>query len=254
MPDYDLHTHSTYSDGSDLGTMVRAGAEAGLAGIGITDHCTLIQDDFGRADRFDFEETYADRRREIETLRAEVEIEIYDGVEISYLPDIENRIRAFLERAGFDYAIGSVHFTETYDFTTGAGTGSTPAAKRAAIDRYFERQVELVESDLFDIVGHVDLPNRLPGLRDLASADHYRRLAEALKGSGTVPELNAGRIGRDYGEVHPDPAYLDLFDGIPFAAATDAHRPHEVAPRLEALEAVFDEHDLDRVDPTAIPD
>lgn len=253
MPDYDLHTHSTYSDGSDLATMVRAADDAGLAGIGITDHCTLIEDDFGRADRFDFEETYTDRRREIETLRAEVDIEVFDGVEICYSPDIEDRIRAFLERAGFDYAIGSVHFTEEYDFTTGAGTGSTPDAKRAAVDRYFARQIELVESELFDIIGHLDLPNRLPGLRDFTSTDHYRQLADALDEAGTVPEVNAGRIRRDYGAVHPDPANLDLFDGIPFVAGTDAHRPHELAPRLDALEAVFDDHDLERVDPHSMP-
>lgn len=253
MPAYDLHTHSTYSDGSDLGEMVRTAEAAGLRGVGVTDHCTLIEDEFGRADRFDFEETYEERRREIATLRDEVDIEVFDGVEICYSPAIEDRIEAFLDRADFDYVIGSVHFADGYDFTTGAGTGDTEAERRAAIDRYFDRQVDLVESGLFDIVAHVDLPNRLPGLRDLATADHYDRLAGALEGSGTVPEINAGRSRRDYGAVHPDPDFIDRFEGMPFAAGTDAHRPHELAPRLDALEAVIAEYDLVTLDPRSLP-
>ncbi len=249
MLDYDLHTHSTYSDGSELRAIVAAAAQVGLDGIGVTDHCTLIEDDFGRSDRFDFEETFAVRREEIESLRREFDIEIFDGVEVCYAPAVEDRIAAFLDRAGFDYAIGSVHFADGYDYTTGAGTGETRAEHVTAIDRYFDRQVDLVESGLFEIIAHVDLPNRLPGLRDLAEPAHYRRLAEALRGSSTVPEVNAGRIRRDYGDVHPDPDYLEVFADIPFVAASDAHRPHELAPRLASLEAVFAVHDIERVDP-----
>lgn len=249
MLDYDIHTHSTYSDGSELRAMVTAAAEAGLDGIGVTDHCTLIEDDFGRSDRFDFEETFADRREEIESLQREFDIEIFDGVEVCYAPAVEDRIGAFLDRAGFDYAIGSVHFADGYDFTTGAGTGETDAERRAAIDRYFDRQVALVESGLFEVIAHVDLPNRLPGLRDLPTAAHYRRLAAALRGSSTVPEVNAGRIRRDYGDVHPDPDYLDEFSDIPFVPASDAHRPHELAPRVASLESVFADHDIEQADP-----
>ena len=250
---YDLHTHSTYSDGSDLRSMVAAAEDAGLSGIGITDHCTLIDDDFGRSDRFDLEDTYEERRREIHALREEVDLEIYDGVEVCYSPAIEDRIAAFLDEADFDYAIGSVHFADDYDFTTGAGTGETEAARRAAIDRYFERQVDLIESGLFEIVAHVDLPNRLPALRDRATEAHYRQLARSLEGSTTVPEINAGRIRRDYGDIHPDPTYLDTFDGLPFVAGSDAHRPHEVGPRASVLDAVFDEYDLTPLGPGELP-
>lgn len=249
MLDYDLHTHSTYSDGSDLRAMVEAAADAGLAGIGVTDHCTLIDDGFGMADRFDFERTYERRRAEIESLRAAYDIEIYDGVELCYTPSIEDRIDAFLERAGFDYAIGSVHFADDYFYSTGAGTGETRAEKRAAIDRYFERQIALVESGLFDVIAHLDLPNRLPELRDLATPEHYRRLADTLRESPTVPEINAGRTDRDYGTVHPDPDYLEIFDDMAFVPASDAHRPHEVAARGAALESVFADHGIDRIDP-----
>ena len=253
MLEYDLHTHSTYSDGSDLRSMVEAAREAGLSGIGITDHCTLIDDDFGRSDRFDLEDTYEDRRREIEALRDEVDLEIYDGVEVCYSPAIEDRISTFLDEASFDYAIGSVHFADGYDFTTGAGTGSTSDERRAAVDRYFERQIDLVESGLFEVIAHVDLPNRLPALRDLATEAHYRRLADALDGSRTVPEINAGRVRRDYGDIHPNRAYLDAFDGLPFVASSDAHRPHEVGPRVAVLDDVFEEYGLTRLDPGELP-
>lgn len=253
MLEYDLHTHSTYSDGSDLRSMVQAAREAGLSGIGITDHCTLIDDNFGRSERFALEETYEDRRQEIEAVRETADIEIYDGVEVCYSPTIEDRIADFLDEASFDYAIGSVHFADGYDFTTGAGTGSSSEERQVAVDRYFERQIDLVESGLFEVIAHVDLPNRLPALRDLATEDHYRRLATALATSRTVPEINAGRIRRDYGDVHPDPAYLDAFDGLPFVAGSDAHRPHELEPRVTVLDTVFQEYGLTRLDPDDLP-
>lgn len=246
MLDYDLHTHSTYSDGSDLEAMVRAADEAGLAGIGITDHCTLVEDDFGRFERFDFEDTYAERREEIDALRESVDLEIFDGVEVCYDPSIEGRIEAFLDEANFDYAIGSVHFADGYDFTTGVGALED---RQTAIDRYFDRQVELVESGLFDVIAHVDLPNRIAELRDLADRAHYVDLADAIATSSTVPEINAGRVGRDYDQVHPHPTYLDAFDGQAFVAGTDAHRPHEVGPRIETLQTVFETHGVDRLGP-----
>lgn len=41
--------------------------------------------------------------------REEVDIEIYDAVEIDYDPRDEAEISGFLEEAEFDYSVGSVH-------------------------------------------------------------------------------------------------------------------------------------------------
>ena len=38
-------------------------------------------------------------------------------------------------------------------------------SRRAAVECYYDAVVALVESELFDIVGHLDLPERLETLR-----------------------------------------------------------------------------------------
>jgi len=95
--------------------MVDAATDAGLDGVGITDHCNVSPDPaaerFKRTFGFNLDLTYERRREAIERLRADpdVGIDVFDAVEMDYDPDHEAAIADFLAEAGFDYAIGSVH-------------------------------------------------------------------------------------------------------------------------------------------------
>lgn len=131
---WDLHTHTTYSDGAPIEEMVRAAGEAGLSGIGLTDHCIVYDDPVGRSDRYDFEDTYEQRRAEIEGLRGEYDLAIADGVEMNYDPDREDEIRTVLEEADFEYAIGSVHYADDHDITAPDLANATPEERRAVAD------------------------------------------------------------------------------------------------------------------------
>lgn len=235
---YDLHAHSTYSDGSPMGEMVAAGRRAGLDGVGIADHCIVVQDRHGRRDRYDLVETFERRRADIKELRPVADIEVFDAAEVSYVADAEAETAAFLERADFDYVIGSVHFAGPYQYTGAAQYADADRAGcRSAVDRYFEAQRRLVESELFEVAGHIDLVQRIPALRDLTTDSHYEALADAFASSRTIPEINAGRLTRRYGEIHPEPARLDYLRerGIEFTIGTDSHRPEELEDRISAL-------------------
>jgi histidinol-phosphatase (PHP family) len=253
--DRDYHVHSTYSDGRFLFQMVRAATEAGLAGVGIADHCNVSAREEIREQKhqlgFNLDETHERRRDAIERLREESEIEIYDGVEMDYHPEEEAAIRAFLETAGFQYAIGSVHYLDGVNVHVEPYfTDQSEEKRRAAVDRYFDHLVALIESDLFDVAAHVDLVERNPALRGIATEDHYRRVAEAFADSRTIPELNAGRALADYGEFHPSPAFLDVLAeyGIPVTVGTDAHRPEEIGERVPHLKRYLDARGLEPVE------
>lgn len=242
----DYHTHTTFSDGSEMDAMVRTAERANCAGIGLSDHCILIDDPFGRRERFDLVETYGKRRERIEALRTRTKIPVYDAVELSYVPGQEARIRAFLEEADFCYAIGSVHFADGFDFTSGGRAvflEQSIEERRDAVEAYYETLVQLIESELFEIVGHLDLPERVAPLRGLSTEGHYRRLAEALSVSSSVPELNAGRALRGLNRVHPDPSFVDVFaeHDVEFVLGTDAHSPDELERRAEYLDAFLEE-------------
>lgn len=235
---YDLHVHTDYSDGSDVREMVAAAADAGLEGVGLADHCIPFEDEHGRRERYDLVETYEERRAEIAAVREEADVAVFDAAEVSYDPAHEDVIDDLIEAADFDYTIGSVHFVDPYDYTrSGAFESLSEERRRDAVERYFDVQVELVAGDRFDVVAHLDLPQRSPALRGLAEERHYERLAEAFASSRTVPEINAGRTDREYGTVHPEPRFIEYLRarGVAFTVGTDSHRPHEVGARLGRL-------------------
>ncbi|MFC6824449.1 PHP domain-containing protein [Halopelagius fulvigenes] len=239
---YDYHVHSNYSDGDFLPSMLRAAEAAGLAGVGIADHCTVVPDEEMRRFRdvygFTLDQTYPRRRRAIETLRDRYEIEVYDAAEMDYEPSAEGEIRAFLDEAEFDYTVGSVHALDGTNVHHEEHFAEMPEAdRRDAVERYFEKVVALAESELFEVAAHVDLVERNAALRGLATEEQYERVARAFAGSRTVPEINAGRVLDDYGEFHPTPALFSALrrEGVEFVVGTDAHAPDELVARADVL-------------------
>jgi histidinol-phosphatase (PHP family) len=246
--DRDFHAHSTYSDGEFLRSMLGAAEAAGLDGIGIADHCNVSErEPMRRTSRnlgFNLDLTYERRREAIDYYRGEFDVAVYDAVEVDYDPRDEAAIREFLDEAGFDYAIGSVHHVEDVNVHVESYFGRKSEAERAeAVEDYFGKLVDLIESELFAVAAHPDLVERNPALRGYATAEQYDRVADAFADSRTAPELNAGRAFDDYGEYHPSPAFLDaLLDrGVDVTVGSDAHEPGVVAERAEGLDAKLEE-------------
>lgn len=252
----DYHTHSTYSDGSFMDWMVDAAAEAGLAGIGISDHCMLSDEPRFRNHRdvagYNLDITYERRRQAIDALRERREIEIYDAVEMDYVSGEEDRIAAFLEEAAFDYAIGSVHHVAGGNVHFSTRFAEKSRAELAdAVDGYFDTLERLIRSELFEIAAHPDIVERNEALRGVANEDHYRQIAAAFADSRTIPEINAGRVTADYGRLHPRDRFLDIlieYD-IPMTVGTDAHRPDAIGDRLEHILSAFRDRGIEPVDP-----
>jgi histidinol-phosphatase (PHP family) len=189
---------------------------------------------------FNLDLTYERRREGIETVRENFDLRVFDAVEMDYEPGEEDAIREFLDAAGFDYAIGSVHVLDGVNVHVESYFARKPEAeRRELVDRYFEKLVALADSELFEVAAHPDLLQRNPAFRGLATGEHYRRAAEAFADSRTVPEVNAGRALGEYGELHPNGAFLDtlLDHGVDVTAGTDSHDPGEVGPRVERIEA-----------------
>ena len=251
---YDYHAHTNYSDGAFLRWMVDAAADAGLDGIGFADHCNVSPEPNARRHKrafgFNLDLTYERRREAIEAVRDEVDIDVLDAVEMDYDPDHEAAIADFLDEAAFDYAVGSVHDLDGANVHTRSYFADKPESeRRELVDRYFEKLVALIESELFTVAAHPDLIERNPHLRGFATEDHYAAVADAFRGSRTVPEINAGRLLDDYGEFHPAPAFLDrLVDaGVDVTVGTDSHEPGEIAPRAREIEAELARRGLEPV-------
>jgi histidinol-phosphatase (PHP family) len=252
---FDYHAHSTYSDGSFLWSMVTAAEQAGFDGIGFADHCNVSPTtDHERRRKvmgFNLDSTYKLRREGIEFLRDRFDIRIFDAVEMDYTPADEAVIQEFLTTAEFDYTIGSVHYLDDVNVHySGHFAEKSEQERRELVDVYFNKLVALAESELFDIAAHPDLFERNTALRGLATREQYARAAEAFADSRTVPEVNAGRVLREYGEFHPHPTFLDtlLEYGVPITAGTDSHEPDELKKRKQALVTQLENRAIDPVE------
>ncbi|MFB6195642.1 MAG: PHP domain-containing protein [Haloplanus sp.] len=238
---YDYHVHSNYSDGDFMGRMVRAAADAGLAGVGFADHCNVSEREHPRRYKrrfgFNLDVTYERRREAIREYAAEHDLRVFDAVEMDYHPADEAEIRAFLAEADFEYAVGSVHEIRGANVHWDYFADLSESEQRGAVEEYFDRLVALVETELFDVLAHPDIVERNPALRGYATEDHYRAVAEALSDSPTVPEINAGRVDREYGKFHPNPDFLAVLAeyDVPVTLGSDAHSPEALRERVPRL-------------------
>jgi histidinol-phosphatase (PHP family) len=251
----DYHTHSTYSDGRFLLSMCEAAEAAGLEAIGFADHCNVSpREDLQRAKKvlgFNLDVTYERRRDAIETIRDRFDLESYDAVEMDFDSRDAEEIRAFLEAAAFDYAVGSVHHLEGMNVHVQPYFERKSEAEREAlVDEFYEEVVSLVESELFEVAAHVDLAERNPALRGYATQDHYQAVAAAVADSRTVLEVNAGRALGEYGEFHPGPDFVEVLAeyDVEFVLGSDGHTPEEVHERKPELEEFVAAHGLETVE------
>jgi histidinol-phosphatase (PHP family) len=254
VPIADYHVHSNYSDGRFLWSMVPAASEAGFEALGFADHCTVSERDTMRRARarmgYNLDRTYERRREALASFDERFDLPIYDAVEMDYDRRDEAEIEAFLDDAGFDYAVGSVHYLDDVNVHFESPFASKSESERRALaDRYVDELVALVESELFAVAAHPDLLERNPAFRGMLTRDDYVRIAEAFVDSRTIPEINAGRVLGDYGDFHPTGEFLDVLldHGVDLTLGTDSHAPEELEPRAAELRRVADEYGIDPV-------
>lgn len=234
-----------------MSRMIAAAEDAALDGVGFADHCNVFETASARAYRerygFNLDLTYERRRNAIEFFRGQTDLRIYDAVEMDYEPGHESAIATFLDEAAFDYAIGSVHAIDGANVHDTVHFSSySDSERRDAVEKYVEKLIALIDSELFEVAAHLDLPERNPALRGYLDEDDYHRIAEELSSSPTVPELNAGRVLDAYGQFHPCESFVEalLENGVAFTIGSDAHGPDELTGAITELRSFSDEWDV----------
>ena len=165
---------------------------------------------------------------------------ILAGLECDWLPGIEPWVGLLRQEYDWDYLIGSVHYlgergsVDDALFANACITGSTKGDWQA----YWQAVLAMVQSGLFDIVGHIDLVKiwgRYPAGELMR---YYEPTLSALEGSGLVVELNTAGWHKPCAEQYPAAAFLQqlLHRRIPVAINSDAHQPaHLCRDRERAL-------------------
>ncbi|MBD8070291.1 histidinol-phosphatase [Bacillus sp. PS06] len=155
------------------------------------------------------------------------------SIEMDYTPGKHKEMKDFIDSYDFDYVIGSIHWVD--DFGIDLAEYRKEWERRDLYDtyeKYYDQVITLAQSNLFDIVGHLDLVkifNYIPNDEEFL-LQQFDRATTALSNSKTCVEISTAGLRKHIGQLYPDPRLLQMcFDkGIPIVLSSDAHVPGDV--------------------------
>lgn len=238
----DYHTHTPlclHATGEPEQFVTRA-LELNLSTYGIADHAPMPPEQ----EPYDnWRMRYADAaayREWINRARAAAQgstLSILTGLECDWFPGIEPWIQRLRKEFDCDYLIGSVHYLrhgESVDDSVYANRTITESTEQDWL-LYWQAVTDMVNSRLFDIIGHIDLVKiwgRVPG-GDLSR--FYTPTLDALEHSGIAVEINTAGWHKYCAEQYPSRAFLQelLARRIPIVINSDAHAPEQLSRNWE---------------------
>jgi len=266
MQNFNLHTHSVYSDGkSQPREIVEEAIRQGLTTLGFSEHSPLPFDN-------NFSVKSADMPRyvaEIAQLKEEFKdkIDIYCGLEADYLTGFSEPFVVTKEKYHLDYLIGGVHLV--VDKVPELVEGPSSLADqiwfidgpkwevydeglqkffdgdiRRAVRRFFEQSNEMIENEPFDIIAHFDkikMHNRDRYFHE--DEPWYRKLAletlDLIREKGLIMEVNTrGIYKKRYNGFYPSPWLMEeaCKMHIPAIVSADAHHFSEITLEFDHAE------------------
>ncbi|HSW35730.1 MAG TPA: histidinol-phosphatase HisJ family protein [Candidatus Limnocylindrales bacterium] len=247
MIDYHLHTFRCCHATGSLEDFLAEAERKKLTEIGFADHFPL--DLLGFSPRVqvtmnsDELSQYVGQVVQLKDQSANVRVKL--GIEVDYIPGTEEKLRALLSGYPFDYVIGSIHFMGDWDFTHPAYADDYRNKDLNKLyQRYFALVWEACSSQLFDIIGHIDVVKKFGYRPDSDLESYYYRTAQLMQQTDTCVELNTAGKDAPVGEFYPDRRFLEICrsENVLVTMGSDAHCPEQVGRHfvegLELLEAV----------------
>ncbi|NVO18490.1 MAG: histidinol-phosphatase [Bacteroidetes bacterium] len=245
---FNLHTHSVYSDGNSQPVdYIEKALDIGFTTLGFTEHSPLPFDN-----TFSFKlsrkDEYLDLFRKLESDYAG-KITLVLGMEFDFIPVMSENFGSIQAEFGLDYSIGSVHLVgkgamEDLWFIDGPRSEIYDAGLekfygwdiRKAVTAYYRQVNEMLETQKFDVIGHLDkikMHNRDRFFRE--DEPWYIRLVdetlELVRQKGVIVEINTRGIYKKRSTTtYPGPEILKKIHamGIPVMINSDAHMPAEL--------------------------
>lgn len=186
----------------------------------------------------------------IKTVAQEFEnLKVLTGIEMDYTAGKEKEIADFLAGFDFDLVIGSIHFLDDWMF-------DHPDYKDQYADwdiddlyqYYFEQVNKLISSNLFDIVGHLDLIKIFDYRPNKDILDFVEPTLKLIAENDMVMEINTNGMNKPVAEFYPERKILEKAYqlGVKTTMSSDAHSAKRVGENLmkvrqELLEIGFTE-------------
>ena len=247
MQEFNLHTHSIFSDGKSTPEEVVVEAiNQGMKVLGFSDHSPVP-----------FENTFAIKNDNVQNYISTIkslkekykdQIDIYCSMEMDFIPGIVKDFKKTKDELGLDYMIGSVHLVgndinklwfidgskvETYD--EGLFNHYDGDIKKG-VKAFFYQYNEMIETEEFDIVGHFDkikMHNRDRYFTE--NEKWYRDLVmetlTLIKEKSLIVEVNTrGIYKKRSADFYPATWLLPIMKemNVPVVISSDSHKAEEL--------------------------
>jgi len=224
--DYHIHTVMSGDAKGELTEFVQKAPERGLSEIGFSDHFHVEKQSYSMS--FEKLDQYVEK---VISCREDADFPIKLGLEVDYIPSLENQIERILKDKCFDYVIGSVHYVNGWSFDDPRYISEYQKWDIAELNcTYFRLIRQCAESRLFDIIGHLDLIKKFGFRPKEGMPDVFTETAETIRQSNVCVEVNTGGLRTPCKEVYPSkPLLRACFDhAVPITLGSDAHTPENV--------------------------
>lgn len=242
IADYHVHTEMCGHARGTVEEMVESAIEKGFARIGIADHMPLL---YGTNPHLAMAPEkmpeYVETVLEVKE-RYRGRIEVLLGIEADYHGPTQAERVEMLGKYPFDYIIGSVHILGDWIFDS-----PMDVERYDEIDLdefyldYFREVLALVETCVYDIVGHADLAKKFDKRASIDLTSRYRKVLFAMKRRGVCFEVNTAGLRWPVQEIYPEPSFVAIGVelGVPVTMGSDAHGPEDVGRDFDkALELI----------------
>jgi histidinol-phosphatase (PHP family) len=254
-----FHSHSYYCDGKfSPEHHVQTAIAKGFAAFGCSSHCPVPFDSLWNMKAERLGEYVSD----INSLKAKYQgqIQLYLGLEVDFVPGKMGPRHPWIQEAGLDYQIGSIHYVNAFEDDTPWEVDGAHALfldglraifgnnARRAVERYFTLTRNMVRDETPEVVGHLDKIKIQAEEGRLFSEDEswYRRAVlatlEEIKAAGCIVEINTrGIYKKKTDQLYPSPWIIREMKkmGIPIMLNADSHLPEESDREFEAAASLL---------------
>jgi len=245
--DYHVHTDYTPHATGTVKEYCEMAKKIGIKEIAFTNH--LILPKLGTIPRSNLEmatmrvEQIPEYLREIEEARKQFNIKIRFGMEVDYFEDSEAKIEKVISDYPLDFILGSVHYVDGLVISMPPSYSSKIFPGKDIFQlymKYFSKLKKAVESQLFDVMSHLDIIRKNTVQYSNIPFEKYRKQAEAVANS--LVDNGVGIEMNTFGYVHP---VKDSYPSLEFlkicknsgvkivTIGSDAHSPSRLGADLE---------------------
>ena len=254
------HTHNTFCDGKEpIEAFVKRASELHFDHLGFSSHAPV-----------DFENSFAIAESDLPAYLEEIkrqqslhpELQLFAALECDFVPDVTHPFDYFRAHHHFDYLIGGVHLVKP---PHGSDLWFIDGSKqeiydeglarlfdnniRKAVTAFWEQTFEMIETQHFDIIAHMDkikMHNRDRFFHE--DEPWYRVLVDhavsLIKKHNLIVEINLrGLYKKRCNTFYPSPIIIQQLAkaDIPVVINSDAHKSEELELFYdEAVKAIRD--------------